>query len=271
MASTATTSPGCRWTVRLALCGALLPAVAAEPPERNPRIFLPTLAYVLRVDDQPAPAGKFYRSERDDAYLILSSRLPGPVLLELRSKQVVLLATAPPARADGALALAEVDARKPQGVFEVRDGAPSFAVEGKQVRLAYPPPLLGLQSAAALRSYNPEYGRRAAAYQPDAAALARLAASTRPVRLRIYFGTWCPTCTRELPNLMKVLDSLDGAGFAVEYYGLPEERGADPEPARMKLQGLPTAIVYRQGQEAGRITGKQWQQPEVALREILAP
>jgi hypothetical protein len=272
MASNAT-NPGHRWSVLLPLCAALLPAAvaAAEPPALNSRIFLPTLAYVLWVDDQPAPGAKFYRSERDDAYLIVSARFPGPVLLELHTKEVALLATAPPARADGGLALADGDARKPQGKFEVRDSAPSFTVEGKRVRLVYPPPLLGLQNAAALRSYNPEYDRRAAAYQPDAAALARLAALTQPVRLRVYFGTWCPTCTRELPGLMKALDSLPNARFAIEYYGLPEERGADPEPARMNLQGLPTAVVYRQGQEVGRITGKQWQQPEVALREILAP
>ena len=99
--------------------------------------------------------------------------------------------------------------------------------------------------------------------------LAQLAAIKQPVRLRVYFGSWCSVCTRALPNLMKVLDGLKGILFAVEYYGLPEDRNADPEPARMNLQGIPTAIVYRQGREVGRITGEQWQQPEATLSALL--
>lgn len=266
----------------IALGAALLPALltaatngttakAPLPPARALTLY-PTVPYVVRLDGQVVPSGKFYASDRSDAYLILNPRVPGPLLLDVEARTVAILAAAPAERPDGALALPAGAARQPQGRFEIQDASsPTFTVDGKRVRLDYPAPLLALQSAAAIRAYNPEYGRRAAAYRPDAEALKRLAAIKQPVRLRIYFATWCSTCTRVLPNLMKVLDALPGTPFTVEYYGLPEDRSADPEPARMQLQGIPTAVVFRQGKEIGRITGQQWDRPETALRSILAP
>ncbi|HZF14233.1 MAG TPA: thioredoxin family protein [Thermoanaerobaculia bacterium] len=263
---------------QIALCAALLlPLLAAAkapgvaPTPEAAQTFHPTLSYLLRIDGQVAPEGKFYASEHDDLYLILSRQLSGPVLLDLHAQTVATLAPLPAARADGTLVVPAGTARKPQGQFEVQGSSPAFTVEGRKVRLEYPAPLLGLQGVAAIRAYNPEYDRRAAAYHPDPAALARLAAVQQPVRLRVYFATWCPVCSRALPKLIKVLDGLKGKPFAVEYYGLSEDRNADPEPARMNLQGLPTAVVYRQGKEVGRMTGQQWQQPEVALDALLAP
>lgn len=258
----------------VALCAALLPALAAaaEPPAppAGAETFHRTLSYVLRVEEKVVPGARSYATERGDAYLIVSDRLPGPVLLDLRTREVATLARVPAERG-GVLVVPAGEPRKPQGQYEIRDGSPRFLVDGKPVRLEYPPPLLGLQPVTALRSYNPEYDRRAAAYRPDAAAVAKLAALKDPVRLRVYFGTWCPTCTETLPNLMKVLQALKGAPFTVEYYGLPPDMDADPERARRNVQRVPTAIVYRRGAEVGRITDDQWLRPDLALRGILVP
>jgi hypothetical protein len=254
-----------------ALAGAAAPPPAATPAPVENLTFHRTLSYILKVDGKAVPGGRFYLSDRGDAYLIIGPQLPGPVLVELQSKTVSTLASAPAEGPDGSLALPAGVARKPQGEYEIQDSSPAFTIDGKNVRLDYPSPLLKLQKVEAIYAYNPEYKRRATVYQPNPAALAQLAQIKEPVRLRIYFGTWCSICTNAMPRLMKVLDGLPKAALEVEYYGLPQERDADTEPARMKLQGLPTAIVYRQGQEVGRIEGKAWQQPEIALRAILFP
>lgn len=244
-------------------------AAAPAPPKTDEaQTFHRTLDYVVKVDGQAVPGVKSYVTERGDAYLIVVPKL-GPVLLSLRSREVALLAQAP-AEHGGLVALPAAAARKPVGQFEIAREAPVFTLDGRRVALEYPPPLLGLQPLAAVRAYNPDYDRKAASYQPDAAALAGLAAMKEPVRLRVYFGTWCPVCSRVLPNLFKVLDSLPKAPLTVELYGLPQDRDADPEPARMNLQGIPTGIVYRQGREIGRLTGQDWQQPEVALWQLLS-
>lgn len=254
-----------------AAAGASSASGAAAPPAPtvSAQVFQPTGEYVLRVDNQPAPEAKLYVAEKGDAYLVLSSRLAAPVLLDVPSKRVSTLGAAPAARADGSLVVGAATALTPQGSFQVEGEAPAFTVAGVHARLEPAPPLLGEQTAAALRRHDPGYGRRAAAYQPDAAALGRLAAASGPVRLRVYFGSWCPICAQSVPRLLKVIDSLKQPPYVVEFYGLPQDREADPEPKRMDLHSLPTAIVYRQGREVGRITGDQWRQPEVALRTVL--
>jgi thiol-disulfide isomerase/thioredoxin len=258
----------------VALCAILLPALAAaaKPPvlPAGAETFHPTLSYVLRVEEKVVPGARSYATERGDVYLIVSAQLPGPVRLDLRSREVATLARVPAERG-GVLVVPAGEPRKPQGQYEIQNGSPRFTVEGKRARLEYPPPLLGLQPVAAIRSYNPDYDRRAAAYRPDATAVAKLAAVQEPVRLRVYFGTWCPTCTETLPNLMKVLQALKGAPFTVEYYGLPPDLDTDPERARRNVQRVPTAIVYRRGAEVGRITDDQWLRPDLALRAILVP
>jgi hypothetical protein len=281
-----TSVPMCRLRrATLGLLCAVWPLVAAAPPAAaqapaqapsaspaapKAQTFHRTVDYVLKVDGKTVTGARFFASDEGGAYLILGATPPGPVLIQLRSKEVATLAAAPAERG-GVVTVPAGAARKPQGQYEIQGSTPAFTVDGKRVRLENPVPLLGLQPAAAVRSYNPEYERKAALYRPDEAALARLTAIEEPVRLRVYFGTWCSVCSQVLPGLFKVTDSVKNPRLTVEYYGLPEERGADPEPARMGLQGVPTGIVYRKGEEVGRITGKQWQQPEVALRDILAP
>lgn len=256
------------------------PALAVPPPTAPPtappapaaQTFLPTGEYVLVVDGKPAPDARLYVAASGDAYLVLSARLPAPVLLDVPARRVSTLAAAPapdPAGTAGAVVLGAAATATPQGTFQVEGDTPAFTVAGVHARLADAPPLLGEQTAAALRRHDPGYARRATAYQPVPSAMAHLASVTSPVRLRVYFGSWCPICAQSVPRLLKVLDGLQKAPYTVELYGLPREKSADPEPARMNLQGLPTAIVYRHGQEVGRITGGQWRQPELALQAIL--
>jgi thiol-disulfide isomerase/thioredoxin len=265
---------GSGWrTATLTLAALLLRSshLAAQPAAAAEQLFQPTGEYLLQIDKQAVPDAKVYVSPKGDAYLIVSSRLAGgPVLIDVPGHRVSTVVTALLPRADGSLAVAGGATLTPQGSYAIEGESPTFTVAGAHARLVAGPPLLGEQTADALLRHDPGYGRRAAAYQPDAAALARLAAVPAGVRLRVYFGSWCPICAQAVPRLIKVIATLKQPHLAVEYYGLPQDRDADPEPARMNLHGLPTAIVYGQGnKELGRITDDQWRRPEVALRTIL--
>jgi len=237
--------------------------------------FLPTLDYVLTIGDRSDPAAEFYLSERGDAYLIFSEEFPSPVVLRLADRGVLEVPEGGLSRSeDGLIDLLPSAERRSLGEFGVDGNTPTFELDGETVKIAYPEPLLGDQELAALQDYNPEYERRTAGYRPDPALMRELAEAVgeEPLRVKIYFGTWCSICSRAMPHLMKVLDSLgEGAEVEVEYYGLPQERGADPEVEKAGLQGLPTAIVYRGEEEIGRLERDQFRRPEESLGALLVP
>jgi hypothetical protein len=69
---------------------------------------------------------------------------------------------------------------------------------------------------------------------------------------------------------MKVATELEGSHINVEFYGLPRGWGEHPVAGPLEIKVVPTAIVYIDDQEVGRITGNKWQSPEQTLIEILA-
>lgn len=97
----------------------------------------------------------------------------------------------------------------------------------------------------------------------------------QPVVLN-FWGTWCPPCRKEIPDLVKVYDEMKGRG--IEMIGLavrdlPDnviqfsmENGmtwvmlmADNSLAiRYRITGVPTTIfISRDGKELGRFVGPQ--------------
>jgi hypothetical protein len=68
---------------------------------------------------------------------------------------------------------------------------------------------------------------------------------------------------------MKVATELEGSHINLEFYGLPQGWGQHPVAGPLKILAVPTGVVYVDGKEVGRITGNQWQTPEVSLNEIL--
>jgi len=92
------------------------------------------------------------------------------------------------------------------------------------------------------------------------------------VTVRVYFGSWCPHCRQHVPYILKVEDQLKGSQVKFEYVGLkkPPEGWNDPEVKKLNVKGVPTGIVYVGGKEIGRITGDNWNAPEIQLNKIVA-
>lgn len=228
--------------------------------------------YLLEVDGEAVPKAEIYRSERAATLLIRSSHFPSPVVLSPRSGAVETVhIMGLLVRGDGSIDVAADAEVTPRGRFRVENGQDvHFELDGHEVVIKPKPPLVGLQDAAGLKEHNASYGRLAADYTPDAATLRALRARGDAVRVRVYFGSWCPFCARYVPRMIKVDEELAGSKIAIEYYGLPHPP-FDDEPAakRDKVSGVPTGIVYVGGREVGRIEGQEWTKPEIALADLL--
>jgi len=258
---------------------ALLFAAGAALAQAAPAIdnvlngFARTGEYLLTVDGKPVPAAEIYRNDRLPAYLIVTQALPNPVLLMPGTMTVETVAAAKLVRQkDGTMAVTADAGTRPQGAFKIDGDKVVFASEGRNGSLGSNPPLLGIHNAQELKNHSPEYITTAAAYTPKPEIIAALKKQRKPVKVKVFFGTWCPHCKQHLPSLLRVEDEIRGSGTAIrfEYYGLPKGFTSEPAAKKYNVDGVPLAIIFVDGKEIGRISGGGWESPEASLSNILA-
>jgi thiol-disulfide isomerase/thioredoxin len=223
----------------------------------------------LEVDGKQAPA-ELYRSETAGAILVISPALSSPVML----RASVLMTVDPSAiekRPGGVADVKSGAVLKPLGQFEVTNDSARFTAGGRQAALLPTPPLLGLRQADEVKSYNPDYVESARKYFPNAEILNALKREQRTVRVEVFYGSWCSHCAMLVPTALRVEQELQGSRIRFEYFGVSRRYGQDPEAKSNGIRTIPTALVYVEGREVGRITGDDsWKSPESALSDILA-
>ena len=254
----------------LAVAFGLLAAnpLAAQQVDGILRDFQSTGDFILEVDGREARSAEIYRAEVP-AFLIIADELSSPVLVlpAERAVQTVGFMKVLKRNDGSADILADAELAS-SGSFTVEGESISFTVDGKSVQVKPRPFLIGEQDLAGMLGHSPEYRRKAEAYRPDAAAVAALKKTAAPVRVRVYFGTWCPFCSQYVPKMLKVAEQLAGE-VDFEFYGLPQGFADEPAAKRDEVHGVPTGIVYVGGREVGRLRSQDWQYPERSLRQIV--
>lgn len=244
--------------------------LAQVPADEVFQGFQPSGDYIFELGGKDVGGAEVYHSERAVAYLITAPSLRSPLLVSPRTgavESVSLMKVSK--RADGAIDLLADASFQRVDAFKLEGESVVFTVNGQPAKLKPRPWLLGLHDAATVKGSNPDYARKAAAYQPNAAAVAALRAEQRAVKVRVYFGSWCPFCKDHVPYLLRVAEELKGAKIRFELYGLPRPFSGDAEATRDKVNGVPTGIVYVDGKEVGRVTARGWQNPEVTINELI--
>lgn len=241
------------------------------PSDAVLRNFEPSGDYILEIDSQEYPKAKIYQSKVAAAILIRAGALDSPVLLSPRGGTVetvsIMSLNMQPTGAIDILADAQLI---PQGRFKIEGEEIVFSVDGHAARLKTKPPLTGPQDSEGMVSHSPTYRGTADAYTPDPKVLDRLRSQASPVRVKVFFGSWCPFCKQYVPRMIKVDELLQGSKVKVEYYGLPQPPfNDDPAAKAENVGGVPTGIVYVGDREVGRIQGDQWSYPEKAIRALI--
>lgn len=90
------------------------------------------------------------------------------------------------------------------------------------------------------------------AYTADATTLSK--ANFDGVSLKVVLGNWCSDSQREVPRLMKILETPALKNVSTNYYLVNEDKFcADPEVQKLDAKYVPAIIFYRHGKELGRI------------------
>lgn len=84
--------------------------------------------------------------------------------------------------------------------------------------------------------------------------------------VRIVLGTWCPDSQREVPRFYKIMDALgvpesDISMICVDTHKMAPSTMVDT----LNIERVPTFIIYRNGNELGRVV----ESPKISLEEDL--
>jgi thiol-disulfide isomerase/thioredoxin len=268
-----------RTTWTLLAAALVLSGIAASPSVAEDLDRLPDFQlsgrYVLHLSQKLAPTAKIYFSKPTGAYLVEAAELPTWVLIypetgcaeSISAEERVV-------REDGGVDLLVGELTCMYGRFRLERADIVFSVSSTvTARLKPKPPILGRATAAMLKDHTPEYVRDGKAYEPDDEILKRLAASRMSVRVIIYFGSWCSTCARLIPRILRVEEELAKLDSRITfiYYGLPPvpEFQRHAEVKRMRISKIPAGFLYAGDVGIGRIDSTQWNKPEAALGRFI--
>lgn len=255
----------------LLLAAAITAAVPAHTQSTSAAVFEPLPNWNVELNGTPSDGAEVLYSREAGAFLVVAPELSSPALLSARTQQVSTVQTLKLApMAQGGYELLPNAVAGQSGSFE-RDaeGRVSFQVGDVSAVLVQRPWILGFQGPRYIRAMNDLWDQRVDQYAPNAEALEKLRGVGSDVRLDVYFGEWCPHCAQVVPRIMRVGEALGDGGLKIRYYGLPQSMGDDPVTKRLGLTGVPTGIVYRDGEEIGRTIGRSFERPETALVDVL--
>lgn len=254
-----------------AVCAVLpLSAQQATPSDSVLRDFERTGDYMLTIDGKPDMRAEVYQNKSIPAWLVLPTALPSPILLmpgagTVQTVQMLKVVK----QKNGTVDLLADAMLKQQGKFQLVGERVEFTTDGRKASLSPKPPLIGTKKAAQLKEHSPDYVRTAQAYTPNAQAVAALKKQSQPVRVLVFFGSWCPHCKEHVPQLMRIEDDVKNPKIQFDYRGLPRDFN-DVEAKRLNVREVPTAIVYVNGREVGRLSRNDWQNPEAALTRLIS-
>jgi thiol-disulfide isomerase/thioredoxin len=114
---------------------------------------------------------------------------------------------------------------------------------------------------------KPGFRKMAAEYSPDAGAVEAIRSISAHAEILVFFGSWCPVCSRRLPLFLRIMEEAHNPNLRVRYIAIDEDYREPKDMIRAhRIHVTPAFIVLVDGIEIGRIEHK----PEVSLEEDLA-
>jgi len=135
-----------------------------------------------------------------------------------------------------------------------------------------PPMLLGIGDRTAFQQ-NKAFGwfqKNYDAYGIHRKSLPKTNSSIKNLTFTIVMGTWCPDSRREVPRFYKILDALGVIDEQITLINVDRSKQTpNGDEIGLDIHYVPTFIVYRNGDEIGRIVESPWTTLEDDLELIL--
>ncbi len=227
--------------------------------------------FLFELDGATVEDAEIYSSKRHVAYLVVTPELSAPLLISPRGESVQSVQVE---KLDLRELGASLEAGFPLeylGEYEFKRGEMIFELDSKTARLKPAPPLLGHQSHVSLGEHDPKLASKAKAYALKSGfGPTTLPVAADSIRIRVYFGSWNEICNYLVPKIMQVEEQWGPQGVRFEYYGLPQPLTDDQVAVKDGILGVPTAVIYVDDVEVGRLSGRPLDTPEESFYEILS-
>jgi thiol-disulfide isomerase/thioredoxin len=130
--------------------------------------------------------------------------------------------------------------------------------------------LVGETTLEAFWDQFPDWEESKRQYAPEKNAIEALQKIEREISMVLFLGTWCGDSRREVPKLLKVYEAAANSHFSLRIYGVDWEKKDDEGAAQMhQIERVPTAILFENGKEIGRIIENPDQTWEEDISKIL--
>ncbi len=123
-----------------------------------------------------------------------------------------------------------------------------------------------LESDSSFLWYRENY----AAFMPDSASVAVIAATAKNIHFIVVGGTWCGDTKRELPKFFKTVSLAHIPDTNIVLYGVDRSKKSnDGFTEKYNIINVPTFILLSNGKELGRIVESEKRGMEFDLVDLL--
>lgn len=130
----------------------------------------------------------------------------------------------------------------------------STSVTAQEYGASSPTTLTGVITLEQLLDVPGWFGSEFTEYMPERAYIDGLKENFEDVTIVAVFGTWSENSKREIPRLLRVLQSLNVDPNILTMIGVDQNlRSPTGEERQYDIKKVPTIIVFRNGAEFGRI------------------
>jgi hypothetical protein len=103
-------------------------------------------------------------------------------------------------------------------------------------------------------------------YVPDDSVVKALMPYSQQLHFVVVLGTWCSDSRKHVPAFYSLMDALHIRDKHIELIGVDrEKRSANVDVAPLRIEYVPTIIVFYKGKEVGRIV----EEPKISLEKDL--
>ncbi|HZI94699.1 MAG TPA: thioredoxin family protein [Patescibacteria group bacterium] len=247
---------------RLVLCVALAAAVCggvarAQTLPAQKRTWFENFNYLLAIDGVASPQARVFSTNGRPAVLVMAPEFKQPLVIDVTGREVK---TVNPAMIEKGpipeqVLLPDTEIVGPPSPYTMDGDAVVFFLDGRKVRLGPKPPLLGPATSEELIAQLPAYRKGMQEYAPAESDTVYLKGYKLPVRVEVFFGSWCPHCREAVPRFLKSMSVASNDNIKVSFVGVPPPPFGDYPPAKEKnIKGVPTFIVYAGDKEIGRVS-----------------